>query len=160
MPTTYTLPFTLTGASEPLTITTIDRANFGPGIPSVVDRGGSETTYRYVSGNPSRPTTLRVGHYPPSKAGATTNDSVKLRATGVKTDGDGVESEFPVEVTIATADGSHGQLDRADIAAMLMIAFTVYVMPVGEADEPSESALERLSFGVTDILGTTFAEPV
>lgn len=156
MTTTFVLPLAATGEDKPLSLTCIDRSLFGPGLPIATKLGGEETTYRYVSGSPTVPSSVRVGHYPPNAVG-TTNDSVKIRSTGIKTDGDGVETMFPVEATIAVADGSNGQLARADIAAMLMLALSVYLEGVGVGDEASVTALTRLSFGVTDILNVTFA---
>lgn len=157
MTTTYVLPISTSGVDKTLEFTCFDRATLGPGVTIPVKNDGEETTYRFIDGNPAKPSSIRVGHYPPSVSGVTTNDSVKIRAIGIKTDGDGVETEFPVEATIAVADGSHGQLSRADIAALLMMALSVYLEPAGVDDEASTTALTRLSFGVTDIINVTFA---
>lgn len=157
MTTTYAVPFAATGEDKTLELTTIDRANFGAPLNTTVKNGGRESVYGYVDGNPSRPTSLRVGHYPPSAQGATVNESVKLRTVGVKTDGDGVETDFPFEATLAVADGSLGQLARADVAAMLMMLVSVYLEPAGVDDEASTTVLTRMSFGETEILNVTFA---
>lgn len=157
MTTTFSLPIASTGVDKPLSFTTLDRALFGPRLPLPVKNGGEESVYKFVDGSPLLSTSLRVGHYPPSGQGVTTNDSVKIRAVGVKTDSEGVETLFPVEATIALADGSHGQLARADMAAILMMAASVLIEGVGVGDEASTTALTRLAFGVTDILGVTFS---
>lgn len=156
MTTTYTIPFSVEGTDEDLAFTVLDRAVMGTGLTTVVANGGEETLYRYVPtvGDPSRPTTLRVGHYPPGDR-KSTNDSVKIRTVGIRTDGDGVETEFPLEVTVAVADGSHGQVAREEVAALLMMAQSVLIRPVGVGNEASTTMLNRLSFGVSDILAVT-----
>jgi hypothetical protein len=157
MAITFASPLAATGEDKTLEFTCIDRANFGEPVVTPKPNGDQETMYKYVDGNPARPSTLRVGHYMPTANRPALSDSAKLRTVGVKTDNEGVETEFPIEVTLAVVDGSLGQLSRADIAALIMQVVSVMIEPAGVLNEVSTSALTRLSFGETSILGTTFA---
>jgi len=156
MATVYALPLAITGEDKTLEFTCKDPADFGPGVTTPVARG-EETLYKFVSGDPAHPTTMRVGSYEPGPNSPTKNSSVKVRTIGTKTNDDATIEYFPFEVTVAIADGSLGQLDRADVAALLMMAVSAYIEPAGVANEASVTALSRLAFGVSDILNVTFA---
>lgn len=152
MATTYSLAFVTTPDTQRIDAPILDPATFASGVTTPNAQGGEDTIYRHLASAPNTPTTLRVGYYPPTKAGLGTNTSAKLRAVGVKTDGDGVESFFPLEGTIAFNDGSNGMLDRDDVAAFLMLLVSAITVGKATPFAPNPAMLEALAVGATDVM--------
>lgn len=158
----YNISMSESGEDKVLLQTTLDPTKFGTGVKTnAVKNGGEETVYKYVSGSdPAIQESARVGWYPPadrSKPASVTNTSVKIKSVGTETDSvSGEISYFPLEVTVAFSDGSHGRAPRADVAAMLQMAQSIIIQGVAPDGDPSMSALTRLAYGETDVLNTVF----
>lgn len=154
MPTTFESPFAATGADVLLAQTCIDRANFAS---CQRNAEGTEAVYRYLSGPANAPTIVRVGSYPTNAKG-TKNNSIKLTTSIIKTDGDGVETVIPGQTyTFAETDVTNGELDAATRKALAMMAFSVFIQGVGAEHEASETVLNRLQYGESDVLHATMA---
>lgn len=154
MATTYDLPYISTRPvySEG-DLWQFDHNDFSAGVTTP---DGTETLYKHIDGSPATPTLVRSGVYPPNKAG-TTNRSLKLTTTGVKTNGDGVETPFQYSWTIAEADGSNGNLSDEQRIQMLLTALAVltHVQWLGTSFRASTNAIHRQLFGESDILHLT-----
>lgn len=155
MTTTFSLPLSALGDSFPIELTRIDRDTIDSGSPVVTANGGHETLYRFISGDPTNKSQLRVGDYPPSRAGASYNKSVRLTTYVKRTNSvTGEEAVWPFSVVVSISDGSGiGIPDVEDVLALVMMTVSAFVPGSKVADDaPETAAVTRMAFGTTEIM--------
>jgi len=158
MAITFAIPVTAFGESFPVELTRIDRETVDSGTTVATPNGGSETVYKFVVGDPSHRSQVRVGDYPPSKSGSSYNKSVRLTTVATKTNTITGEVETkPISCVISTSDGfGIGVLDDEDYLALVMMTMSVLLPGSKVADDaPETAAVERLSFGSTEVMHVT-----
>lgn len=147
------LPILTSCATDKIAMSVIDRTKLVR-EPAVGIANGSETVYRLVDGDTAHLSQVRVGDYPPSKAGATYNKSAKIntwRKTTNSETGEEVWSKLTATIALSDASGE-GIHDPAEIAQVLGAAYTVFVPAGGVDDAPDVTALARSAYGVSDII--------
>lgn len=155
MAITFAIPVTAHGESFPIELTRIDRETVDQGTTVPAPNGGSETVYKFVVGDPSHKSQVRVGDYPPSKNGASYNKSVRLTTVATKTNSITGEVETkPISCVISTSDGfGVGVLDDEDYLALVAMTFSVLVPGSKVSDDaPETAAVHRLAFGSTEVM--------
>jgi len=155
MTITKVLPITTHTTESLVNMHLVDRSKLVRLPAAALPAKGSETSYQLVAGDKGHLSQIRVGDYPPSKAGAAYNKSAKVSTWRLTQNSEtGEEVWTPITATVALSDaGGEGVHDATEIAALLSMAFTVFVPGgTGAGNDYNETALEASSYGVSDII--------
>lgn len=158
MSITKSIPVTTLGASFEVALTGLDRTDLTVGSTEPTAQGGSETTYRFIAGDADHLSTVRIGDYPPAKAGAAYNKSVKLSTWSKEVNSvSGEEVWKRISATVATSDESgNGIVDPSDFLALIMMCVSAWIPGAALVTfEPSEAAVTLSAYGVSDFLHVT-----